>query len=104
MTYEKDRKIAHHLTRWRHLDYVAEGHIQVGISSGNLRPRLPQTHCLGLFLEIGVLSAGHFVQIYFRRARTWRAVKRQIPGAYRFPIIGTDVQGVQVKTCIAPRM
>ena len=51
----------------------------------------------GLFLEIGVLAAGHLVQINLRRSRFRRGIKRPVQQAHLFPIIGKFVERAEIQ-------
>ena len=65
MVHQEDRQVAHDFTRRRDFDDVAKGHVDVRVGARNLVPARAQAHGLGLFLQVGVLATGHFVDINF---------------------------------------
>ena len=82
---EKHRHVAHDFAAGGDFDDVAEKLVDLGVGAGDFRPALRQAHAGGLFLEIGVLAAGHFVLINFRRAAARGGVERRVVGARPFP-------------------
>ena len=64
VVHQKQRHIADHFTRRRHLHDIAEGHVHLGICARDLAPALAQAHGFGLLLEIGVLAARHLVDVH----------------------------------------
>ena len=59
----QQRQVADDLRRRRHLDDVAEEQIDLVIGLGDLVPAGFEAERAGLFLEVGELAAGHFVQV-----------------------------------------
>ena len=66
------------LLRRRDLHDVAEKLVHLGVSARDLGPAMRHAHAGGLFLEIGVLAAGHFVQINLGAAGLGRGVERRV--------------------------
>ena len=91
VTHQKEGHIAHYLAGRGDLHDVAKGDVHLGVGPGNLRPFMRQAHRLRLFFEIRVLAARHFVQIHFRGAGLWTAVKGEIVVANNFPVIGAFI-------------
>ncbi len=89
---KKQRHVADDLAAGRDLHDVAEELVHLGVSARDFRPAMRHAHAGGLFLEIGVLAAGHFVQINFRAAGLRRGVERMIILAHLFPVVGKFVQ------------
>ena len=95
--HEEDGHVADDLARRRHLDDVAEGAIDVGVSARNLGPAVAQPHALCLLAEVRVLAARHLVQIHLRGARERRVVERPVVGANGLPVVRILVERVEVE-------
>jgi hypothetical protein len=104
MTHKKYRQVADNFARWSYFYDVAERHVDLSVSAGDLRPFVPETHRFGLFLEIGVLAARHFVEIHFGGAGFGAAIERQIVLANDLPIIGALIHAVEVEARVAFRV
>ena len=104
VTHEKDSHVADHFARRSYLHNVAERHVDFCVSASDLRPFVPEAHRFCLFLQIGVLPAGHFVEINFGGAGLWAAVKRSVVVANSLPIIGASIQAVEIQTGLALRV
>ena len=76
--------------------------VDLGIDAGDFVPALRQAHAGGLLLEVGVLAAGHLVQIDLRRAAARGGVERRVTGRHVFPVFGKLVERVQIQTGVAP--
>ena len=75
--------------------------VDVGIGMRDFLPTMTETHRVGLLFEVGVLAAGHFVEIDFRGAATRSRVERFVMGEDFFPIVGKLVDGVVVEAGVA---
>ena len=56
--------VTDHLARGRHLHDVAEKFIHLGVSPGDFWPSMRNPHARGLLLQVGVLAAGHLMNIH----------------------------------------
>ena len=80
------REVAHHLRRRRHLDDVAEQHVDLGIGARDLVPARLEAERAGLLLEVGELAARHLVEIDLRGAEAEVGFEGAIVGAHRLEI------------------
>ena len=92
---QENGHVPHHLAGGRHLHDVPECHVDIGVGAGQFVPALAQAHGLGLLLEIGVLAAGHLVQVDLGRAAAGSGVEGGVELAHHFPVIGVFVQRVE---------
>jgi hypothetical protein len=60
---EEQRHVADDLGAGRDLDDVAEELVHLGVGAGDFRPAVAEAHAGGLLLEVGVLAAGHLVEV-----------------------------------------
>ena len=60
---QEDRHVADDFAGWRDFDDVAKGHVDFGVGLRNLMPARTKAHGFGLLLEVGVLAAGHLVDV-----------------------------------------
>ena len=67
--HDELRQIAHNLARWRHLRNVTQHAVGSGVRHLDVVPRLGEAKARGLELEVGVLAAGHLVNVDIRGAR-----------------------------------
>ena len=104
VAHQEQCHVSNHLARRRHLNDVAERHVDLGVGPRNVMPSLSQAHGFGLFLQIRILPARHLVQIDLGRAGLRRAVERRVVRADRLPIIGGLIQRIQIQARIAFRV
>ncbi len=101
---QEERHVADHLARGRDLHDVAEELVDLGIGARDLGPAVGNAHAGGLFLEVGVLAAGHFVEENLGAAGLRRGVERRVELADFFPVIGEFVERVEVQLGVARRV
>ena len=101
VAHQEDRHVADDLARRRDLHDVAERHVDVGVGAGDLRPPVPEAHRFGLLLQVGVLAAGHLVEIDLGGAGLGAAVERSVIFAHDLPVVGAFVQRVEIETRVA---
>ena len=99
--HHEDRQIAHYFRGGCHLDDVAEQKIHLRISLRHFRPAMIETHGARLLAQVGVLPAGHFVQIHVRSARAHIRLEGCVVAAHRFPIARQRFQRFEVHARIA---
>ena len=104
MVHQEDGQVADHLARRRHFHDVAQRHVDFRIGARDLVPARAQPHGFGLLAQIGVLAAGHLVDIHFGRAGLRAGIERRIVRPHGFPVIGALVERVQVEAGIARRV
>ena len=98
---QKHRHVADYLAARSHLHDVAKELVDFGVTAGDLRPAMPQTHRHGLFLEVGVLAAGHFVFVHRGAAAGGRGVERLVKRPDLLPVIGELIERPQVQAAVA---
>ena len=78
----------------RHLDNVAEHAIDFRVHPADFRPATAETERLGLLMEVGVLSAGHFMTIDVRAAGLLAALEGPVIAANRLPVVGRGLKRI----------
>ena len=101
---QEDGHVADHFAGGRDLDDVAEGQVDLGVGARDFVPARAQAHGFGLLLEIGVLPAGHLVQVDFGRAGLRAGVERRVELAHHLPVIGALVERVEIEAGFALRV
>ncbi len=84
----EQRQITNHLGRRGDLDDVAEQGVGIGVGLGDLVPAMIQAHRAGLFAQIGVLAAGHFVAIDIGSTGADVGLERCVEMADALPVAG----------------
>ena len=79
------------------LDDIAEEVIDVGVGVGDFLPAVAEAHAVGLFLEVGVLAAGHLVEVDLGGAASGCGVEGFVVGEDFFPVVGEVINGVGVE-------
>ena len=77
---EKHGEVADHFTTGGDLDDVAEDLVDVGVGVRDFLPAMTEAHGVGLLLEVGVLAAGHLVEIDFGGAAARERSRRARSG------------------------
>ena len=75
---EEQRHVADDFRRRRDFHDVTEELIHVGVAASDLGPAMGDAHGVGLLLEVGVLAAGHLVEIDLGRAAFRRGVEGRV--------------------------
>ncbi len=73
-------------------DDVAEELVDFGVGAGDFAPAVAEAHGVGLFAEVGVLAAGHFVFVNFSGAGAGGGVERFVEGEDVFPVVGMSLR------------
>ena len=97
-------EIADDFRRWGDFDDVTAELVDLGVSAGDFRPAMSHAHAVRLFFEVGVLAAGHLVQIDFRGAIRLAGVKRLVIRPDRRPIIGIPLQRERIQLGVTRRV
>ena len=92
---EEEGEVADDLGGGGDFDDVAEGAVDIGVHAGDFGPAGAEAHAFGLFAEVGVLAAGHFVEVDIGGAGAGSGVEGGVDGANGFPVIGGAVEGVE---------
>ena len=101
---EEHGHVTHDLAAGRDLDDVAEEFVDLGVGAGDFTPAACEPHAGGLLLEVGVLAAGHFVQINLGGTCLGRGVERAVIFTHRLPVVGELIQRLKVQPGVARRV
>ena len=71
----------------RDLHDVAEELIHLRVGARDLGPAVAEPHRRGLLLEVGVLAAGHLVEVDLGGAGAGRGVERRVELAHLLPVV-----------------
>lgn len=89
---EEHCEVADHFATRRDLDDVAEELVDVGVGVGDFLPAVAEAHGVGLFLVVGVLAAGHLVEVDFGGAAAGSRVEGFVVSEDFFPVVGEIVE------------
>ncbi len=95
---EEHGHITDHFRGRGDLNNVAEELVDVGVSVGNFLPTVSEAHAVGLLLEVGILAAGHLVEVDLGGATAGSGVEGFVVGENFFPVVGEFVDGVGVES------
>ena len=73
---KKHGHVSNYLGRGSDFDDIAKELVYVSISMGYFLPTVTESHAVGLFLEIGVLPAGHVVEVNLSGAASGSGIER----------------------------
>ena len=68
---------------------------------GDFLPTVAESHAVGLFLEVGVLPARHFVEVNLSSAASGSGIKRFVVSQNFFPVIGKLVESFDVEARVS---